>query len=66
MRIQYKPWMLNDRMWESGVKANKWPTLNSKFPISWFCLRDPNWSDDQIDYHDYCYSLIMQSRTGWN
>ena len=60
-------WMHNERMWASGIRANKWKVPESWGYFAWFTTRDPyKWTQEHLEYFDYCFALMMQKDTGWN
>ncbi len=65
-KMQLKPWMVNDRMWASGIKVNKWKVPKGWGYFAWFTERKPSWSDAATMYFDYTFAIMMQKDTGWN
>lgn len=62
-----KPWMINQNMWASGIKANKWQVPEAWEQLIWFVYRKPEqWTTEQVDYFDYSYVIMLQQNTGWN
>jgi hypothetical protein len=65
--MQLKPWMLNDKMWASGTKANKWPAPKAWQQFGWFTSRKGgDWSEAATRYFDFTFAIMMQKDTGWN
>lgn len=65
--MKLRLWMMNDRMWASGMRANKWKPPTSWGYFGWFTTRDPHkWTEEQLTYFDYCFALMMQADSGWN
>ena len=65
--MQLKPWMINARMWASGIKVNKWPVPKAWLQLGWFAERKPDqWPEAATMYYDFTFAIMMQKDTGWN
>jgi hypothetical protein len=64
---ELKPWMINDKMWASGIRANKWRVPESWAHMGWFATRDPHkWEENLLTYFDYTFAIMLQKDFGWH